>query len=227
MISLTLLKQTKMKMNAQVDEYLQKAKKWQEELIALRSLILDCGLVEELKWKNPCYTFNNHNIVLIHGFKEYCAILFFKGALLNDAEGILVQQTENVQSARQIRFTNTKEITTIKSILKTYIFEAIEIENVGLKVEMKKHTAPEYPEELKNAFKKNIALKKAFVALTAGRQRAYILYFSSSKQSKTIVTRIEKSIEKIMKGKAINDCTCGLSQRMPNCDGSHRNIHLK
>ncbi len=207
-----------------VDEFIDKAKKWQDELLALRSIILDCMLIEDFKWKQPCYTFKNSNIVLIHGFKEYCAIMFFKGALLSDDKGILIQQTENVQATRQIRFTNVKEIVKIKTTIKAYIFEAIEIEKAGLKVEMKMSTDLVFPKEFEDALNKNKALKKAFEALTPGRQRAYNLYFSAPKQSKTVETRIVKYTAQIIKGIGLNDCTCGLSQKMPYCDGSHKQL---
>ena len=167
--------------------------------------MLDCALTEELKWGCPCYTFEKTNIVLIHTFKEYCALLFFKGALLNDPEGILIQQTKNVQAARQIRFTNAKEIASRKNALKAYIYEAIEVEKAGLKVELKKTTEFSMPEEFLNKLNKNKALKKAFDALTPGRQRGYLLHFSAPKQSATRASRIEKSIPEIMKGKGLND----------------------
>jgi uncharacterized protein YdeI (YjbR/CyaY-like superfamily) len=193
------------RMNPKVDEYLSKAKKWQEELKILRMILLDCGLTEELKWGVPCYTFQKSNIVLIHVFKEYCAILFFKGALLNDANGILIQQTENVQAARQIRFTNVREIGKLETILKAYIHEAIEVEKAGLKVDFKKTTEFIIPEEFQNKLDKNPALKTAFDALTPGRQRGYILYFSQPKQSKTRESRVEKCMKQILKGKGLND----------------------
>ncbi|HSU51955.1 MAG TPA: DUF1801 domain-containing protein, partial [Segetibacter sp.] len=168
-------------MNPSVDFFFAKASKWQEEYQKLRMIVLDCSLTEELKWGNPCYTFDDRNIVLIHGFKEYCALLFMKGALLNDANGILIQQTENVQSARQIRFTNLGEIVTLEPVLKAYIYEAIEVEKAGLKVEFKKSTALVFPEEFKKRLDELPALKTAFNALTPGRQRAYNLYFSAPK----------------------------------------------
>src|SRR5258705_73716 len=171
-------------MNPKVDSYFSRAKKRQEEFEKLRMIILDCGLTEELKWGCPCYTFETRNIVLIHGFKEYCALLFFKGALLKDAQGVLVQQTENVQAARQIRFTNVREIVKVKATLKKYIYEAIEVEEAGLKVNLKKTTAFAVPEEFQNKLDKSPALKTAFEALTPGRQRGYLLYFSAAKQSK-------------------------------------------
>jgi uncharacterized protein YdeI (YjbR/CyaY-like superfamily) len=192
-------------MNPKVDTYLHKAKKWQEEMEQLRNMMLDCELEEEFKWYHPCYTFGEQNIVLIHSFKEYCALLFFKGALLQDEEGILIQQTKNVQSARQMRFTSLKEIIQLKKTIKAYVYEAIEVEKAGLKVTLKKTKEYEVPEELEKAFKKSAALKKAFYALTPGRQRAYLLYFSQAKQSKTREDRIKKSTPMILKGKGLND----------------------
>jgi uncharacterized protein YdeI (YjbR/CyaY-like superfamily) len=192
-------------MNPKVDFYFSKAKKWQEEIEQLRMIVLDCALTEELKWGVPCYTFQKSNIVLIHVFKEYCALLFFKGALLNDANGILIQQTENVQAARQIRFTNIREIVEMASILKAYIYEAIEVEKAGLKVDFKKTAEFIIPEEFQNKLNKNPALKTAFDALTSGRQRAYILYFSAPKQSKTRESRVEKCMQQILNGKGLND----------------------
>jgi len=192
-------------MNPKVDKYLSKAKKWQEEFEKLRTIILDCQLTEELKWGCPCYTFQEKNIVLIHGFKEYCALLFFKGALLKDAKGILIQQTENVQAARQIRFTNVREIVKMDRILKSYIYEAIEVEKAGLKVNFKKNAELIFPEEFQKKLVKNPALKTAFNALTPGRQRAYNLYFSAPKQSKTRESRVEKCMRQILNGKGLND----------------------
>ena len=171
----------------------------------LRETCLDCGLTEEFKWMHPCYTFQGKNIVLIHDFKEYCALLFHKGALLKDTDGILVQQTENVQSARQIRFTDLQEIIDLKSTIKAYIFEAIEVEKLGLEVQMKKTSEFKMPEEFKQALDNNSDLKSAFKALTPGRQRGYLLYFSQAKQAKTRVSRIEKYIQQILQGKGLND----------------------
>ena len=192
-------------MNSKVDFFFHKETKWQKEYVALREIIIDCDLVEELKWGQPCYTFQKKNIVLIHGFKEYCALLFFKGALMTDPKKILIRQTENVQSARQIRFTNVKEITKLEKILKTYIYEAVEVEEAGLKVELKKTSDFKMPEELQKKLNKNAALKRAFHALTPGRQRGYIFYFSQAKQSKTRESRIEKSIPDILAGKGLNE----------------------
>ncbi len=192
-------------MNPSVDFYFIKAKKWQPELEKLRTLVLDCGLTEELKWGCPCYTLGKNNVVLIHAFKEYCALLFFKGALLKDTEGILIQQTKNVQAGRQIRFTSVKEITKLERTSKAYIFEAIEVEKAGLKVPMKKTEEYEMPEEFKTKLNKNAALKKAFNALTPGRQRAYLFYFSQAKLPKTRQDRVDKYIPKILTGKGLED----------------------
>ena len=192
-------------LNPRVDKFLSKAKQWREEYEQLRTIVLDCGLTEDYKWMHPCYTFDDKNIVLIHGFKEYCALLFFKGALLNDAKGILIQQTENVQAGRQVRFTSVGEIVKMKSILTAYIHEAIEVEKAGLKVELKKTEEYKIPEEFQNKLDENRALKKAFGALTPGRQRAYLFYFSQPKQSKTRESRVEKSIQQILDGKGLDD----------------------
>lgn len=198
-------------MNPKVDWYFTKAEQWQEELEQLRILVLDCGLTEELKWGVPCYAFQTSgskqasNIVLIHVFKEYCAFLFFKGALLKDTEGILIQQTENVQAARQIRFTSVKQIVEMEAILKAYIYEAIEVEKAGLKVPLKKTAEFAMPEEFRDKLDKIPTLKTAFEALTPGRQRAYLLHFSSPKQAKTRESRVEKCMEQILNGKGLND----------------------
>lgn len=196
---------TNSRMNRKVDGFLRKTKQWKEEFETLRTIILDCGLTEDIKWMHPCYMYEEKNIVLMHGFKDYCAILFHKGALLKDTHGILIQQTENVQAARQIRFTNVQEIVEMELIIKDYILEAIEVEKAGLKVELKKHTEFIIPEELQNKFDDTPALKTAFEALTPGRQRAYILYFSKPKQSKTRVSRVEKYMQQILDGKGLND----------------------
>ncbi|MEW4227763.1 YdeI/OmpD-associated family protein [Priestia megaterium] len=196
---------TNSKMNPKVDEFLTKAKKWKEEYETLRKIVLDCELTEDFKWMNPCYTFEKKNIVLMHGFKEYCALLFPKGALLQDSHGILIQQTENVQGARQIRFTDVQEIAEKEAILKAYIYEAIEVEKAGLKVKAKKPEELIIPEELQHKFDEIPALKDAFTTLTPGRQRAYILHFSAAKQSKTRESRVEKCIPNILNGKGLND----------------------
>ena len=192
-------------MNPKVDFYFSKATKWHEELEQLRMVILNCGLTEELKWGVPCYTFEKRNIVLIHIFKEYCALLFFKGALLNDGKGILIQQTENVQAARQVRFTNVREIIKMKSVLKAYIYEAIEVEKAGLKVKLNKTKEFAIPGEFQKKLNEVPALKTAFYALTPGRQRGYLLHFSAPKLSKTRESRIEKCMKRILNGKGLND----------------------
>lgn len=188
-----------------VDRYIEKIKNWKEETSLLREICLECGLDEDFKWMHPCYTFQGKNIVLIHGFKEHCALLFHKGALLNDAENILVQQTENVQSARQMRFTDKTQINDLKGVIKAYIFEAIEVEKAGLEVKMKKTSEYEMPEELEQEFENDSDFKTAFFNLTPGRQRGYLLYFLEAKQSKTRTSRIEKAKPKIFDGKGHNE----------------------
>ncbi|RAV16704.1 YdeI/OmpD-associated family protein [Paenibacillus contaminans] len=191
--------------NPKIDPYFNKLKQWKEEFELLRDIVLDCGLTEDFKWMHPCYTFDNKNIVLIHGFKDYCALLFHKGALLKDPHGILIQQTENVQAARQIRFTDAQAIDEMQLILKAYIDEAVEAEKAGLQVNYKKNTEYIIPEELENKFVEIPDLKTAFEALTPGRQRAYILHFSAAKQSKTRESRVEKYIVNILDGKGLDD----------------------
>jgi uncharacterized protein YdeI (YjbR/CyaY-like superfamily) len=210
--------------NPKVDEYLNNTTKWQAELKKLRSIALDCLLIEDFKWKLPCYTHQNKNIVLIHGLKEYCVLSFMKGSLLQDTAGILFQQTENVQSGRIVRFNNLAEIVKMEPVLKAYIFEAIEVEKAGLKVESKTIHSLVYPQEFEEIMSKDHLFKKAFFALTPGRQRGYHLFFTGAKQSKTIVSRIENSRQRILDGFGLNDCTCGMSKRMPACDGSHKYI---
>ena len=190
-------------MNPKVDFYFNKAEKWQEELAILRKIVLDCGLTEELKWGVPCYTVGQNNVSLLHVFKEYCAVLFVKGVLLQDTNGLLVQQTENTQSARQIRFTSVREITEVTAVLKAYIFEACEVEKLGLTVAFKKTTEYTLPEELQRKLDKNPVLKTAFDALTPGRQRAYLLYFSAPKQAKTREARVNKCVPQILSGKGL------------------------
>jgi uncharacterized protein YdeI (YjbR/CyaY-like superfamily) len=192
-------------MNPKVDGYLRKAKKWQEELEKLRMIILDCQLAEELKWGKPCYTFQKSNIVIIIPLKEYCALMFCKGALLTDANGILIKPGENTQAGRWIKFTSVREIVEMETILKAYIYEAIEVEKAGLKVNFKKTTEFVIPEEFQNKLDEIPALKTAFDALTPGRQRAYILFFSAPKQSKTRESRVEKCMQQILHGKGLND----------------------
>lgn len=192
-------------MNPKVDEFLGKEKKWREEFKKLRQIILDCRLDEELKWGQPCYTLEGKNVVLMHGFKEYCALLFIKGALLKDTKGILIQQTENVQSGRQVRFTGVEEIDKLEKTLKSYIQEAIKAEKAGLKVELRKTSDYAVPEEFQSRLDRLPPLKSAFAALTPGRQRAYIFYFSQPKQAKTRESRVEKCIPKILDGLGLDD----------------------
>jgi uncharacterized protein YdeI (YjbR/CyaY-like superfamily) len=192
-------------MNPKVDWFFAKDTSWQKEYGKLRMIILDCGLTEELKWGCPCYTYGSANIVLIHGFKGYCALLFFKGVLLSDPNGILIQQTENVQSTRQIRFTDVKEIAKLEKTIRAYIYEAIEVERAGLKVKLKKTSDFKVPAEFQKQLDKKPALKKAFETLTPGRQRAYIFYFSQPKQSKTREARVKKYEKQILSGRGLND----------------------
>jgi uncharacterized protein YdeI (YjbR/CyaY-like superfamily) len=192
-------------LNPKVDGFLSRARKWREEFERLRTIVLACNLTEELKWGQPCYTIQKKNVVVIHGFKDYCALLLFKGALLKDADGILIQQTENVQSARQIRFTSLREIAQMEPILKAYIREATEVEKAGLKVDFKKTAEFKIPEEFQKKLDKDLALKTAFDALTPGRQRGYILHFSAPKLAKTREARVEKCLKQILSGKGLND----------------------
>ena len=211
-------------MNQDVDTYLDNLNHWQKELTKLRHIIVDCGLIEEFKWKHPCYTYNKKNILLIHGFKEYCALLFNKGVLLNDLENILIQQTENTQSARQIRFKNLSEIIESEPVIKAYIYEAIEVEKAGLQVKFKKTSDFEIPLELTQIFTENSELEIAFNSLTEGRKRGYLLHFTKPKKSASRRSRIEKLTERILDGYGLHDCVCGLSNRIPNCDGSHNQL---
>lgn len=192
-------------MNPKVDDFLSRTDKWRPEFEALRSIVLECGLVEELKWGQPCYTFGKSNIVIIQGFKEYCALLFFKGALLSNTDGLLTQQTDYVQSARQIRFTNAKEVWQVKQEIRNYIFEAIEVERAGLKVEMKKTSDFEVAAEFQQKMDALPALRTAFESLTPGRQRAYLFHFSEAKQAKTRAARVEKHTPQILNGKGLNE----------------------
>ena len=192
-------------MHEKIEAFFNKDSKWKKEYQQLRNIILKCGLEEDFKWMHPCYTYHNNNIVLIHGFKDYCALLFHKGALLKDTDHILIQQTENVQAARQIRFTDLKEILDLEPTIKAYIFEAIEVEKAGLKIDFKKTSEFDMPEEFQKELAKSAELKAAFEALTPGRQRGYLLYFSQAKQAKTRKDRVLKYIDKIMMGKGLND----------------------
>ncbi len=192
-------------MNPKVDSFIAKANQWRAEFEKMRMIVLDCGLTEELKWGVPCYTFQNSNVVLMHGFKEYCAFLFVKGALLTDARGILITQTENVQATRQVRFTSVQDIDEMEPILKAYIHEAVEVEKAGLKVDFKNTTEYVIPDEFKDKLAEVSGLKTAFDSLTPGRQRAYLLYFSAPKLSKTRAARVEKCVPQILNGKGLND----------------------
>lgn len=209
-------------MEKTVDAYLENTSQWNDELVQLRRIVLACNLEEAVKWGVPCYTYQNKNILLFHSFKEFCGIGFFKGSLLQDQEKILSKPGENSQASRILRFKSTKEILEVEQLIKAYIFEAIEVEKAGLKVQMKTTNEYEKPIELETIFNETPALKQAFEALTPGRQRGYLLHFSSAKQAETRVSRIEKCKNKILAGKGFNDCTCGLSKRMPMCDGSHK-----
>jgi uncharacterized protein YdeI (YjbR/CyaY-like superfamily) len=197
---------------------------WKDELHLLRNIILDCNLIEELKWKTPCYTYKDKNILLLGKFKEYCSISFFKGVLLKDDKQILCSPGENSQSVRMIKFTDCKSIEKLKKIIQAYIYEAIEIEESDAVIDKSKSKEFDLPQELLQSFAKNKKLKTAFESLTIGRQRAYTMFIDAAKQSETKIARIEKYTQRIIDGYGINDCTCGLSKRMPNCDGSHKNI---
>ncbi len=211
-------------MNPKVDAYIDALAEWQEELKHLRAIVGDCGMVEDFKWMHPCYTFQGKNVVIIHEFKGYCAIMFTKGSLLKDDAGVLLKITENVQGARQMRFHSVTEVVESEKLIKQYIFEAIEVEKAGLKVEMKKTSDYDVPAELETYFADDPDYKVAFDQLTPGRQRGYLLHFAQPKQSATRTSRIEKSRDRVFAGKGIHDCICGLSKRMPRCDGSHKQL---
>lgn len=209
-------------MNPQVDAYIAKLKNRQAEIKILRSILLDCKLEEATKWGQPCYSINNKNVVIIAPFKTHCDLGFFNGVSLKDEKRVLVRAGVNTQSSRQMRFVNVQEITKLKSIIKSYVKEAIENEKQGIKSSTTEKVEPIIVKELEVIFKKNASLKKAFAALTPGRQRAYLIHFSGAKQPATRIARIEKNIDAILAGRGINDCTCGLSKRIPYCDGSHK-----
>ncbi len=209
-------------MKSDVNLYFDNLEDWQEEMRFLRKILLDCNLTEHFKWKTPCYCSNKKNIALIHIFKNYCALSFFKGSLLEDNDRILIQPTKNSQAGRQIRFSDLEEIIRYKSKIKAFIFEAIEIEKQGLNVKYKEVSDYDIPQALTTIFRSDKDFKKAFYALTPGRQKGYLLHFSKPKQTKTRLIRIQKNKQRIMDGFGLNDCTCGLSKRKPNCDGSHK-----
>jgi uncharacterized protein YdeI (YjbR/CyaY-like superfamily) len=212
-------------MNPKLDFFFEKTTKWREELLKLREIVLDCGLNEELKWGQPCYTLNKTNVIMLGGFKDYCFISFLKGVLLHDSENMLQKPGENTQSGRIIPFIDIQTIIDMKQTLKAYIYEAIEVEKAGLKVTSISKGELVFPDELLQKFESDPTFKVAFEALTPGRQRAYNIYFSGAKQSKSRVSRIESYVQRILSGKGFNDCTCGLSKRLPNCDGSHKYIN--
>jgi len=209
-------------MNAKVDSYLGRVKKWKEELTHLREILLECELNEDFKWGTPCYTFQDKNVALLGSFNNYCTLSFFKGALLKDPHGILRKPGENTRAARIIPFTGSQVISDTKAIIKNYLLEAIELEKAGIKVDFAETPELPLPEELHLKFKKNSKFKTAFKALTPGRQRGYLLFFSAAKQARTRTARIEKFTPRIFDGKGMNDCVCGRSKKMPNCDGSHK-----
>ncbi len=209
-------------MNPIVDEYIQNAKKWKPEMELLQSILLDCGLTEVMKWRVPCYMYQKSNLLLIGKFKEYVTLSFFKGVLLHDEKGILVSPGENSQTVKMAKFTSVEQILDLESVLKAYIYEAIEVEKSGLKVEMKKSKDLDFPEELSMKLNNDSAFKRAFEGLTPGKQRGYVIYFSAAKQSATRTSRIEQYAGRILNGKGFHDCVCGHSKRMPTCDGSHK-----
>jgi uncharacterized protein YdeI (YjbR/CyaY-like superfamily) len=209
-------------MNTQVDEYIQNADKWQAEMAMLQTILLDCGLTEVLKWRVPCFMLQKSNLILIGKFKAYVTLSFFKGVLLKDENGILVSPGENSQTMKMAKFTSVQQIIELEAVLKAYIYEAIEIENAGLKVEMTKSKNLDFPEELIQKLNKDSVFKTAFEGLTPGKQRGYKIYFSAAKQSATRTSRIEQYTERILKGQGFHDCVCGHSKRMPTCDGSHK-----
>lgn len=210
--------------NPQVNEFFERVSSWKDEMLLLRNILLDCGLTEELKWKHPCYTVNGKNVVMIGGFKEYCALMLFKGSLLKDEAKLLVVPGSNSDATRQIRFTETESIRKQEKLIKQYMFEAMEAEKAGKKVKVKSVTEMSFPDELMEKFESDKLFKEAFESLTPGRQKGYLIHFNGAKQSATRRNRIEKYSERILKGKGIDDCICGLSKRMPRCDGSHKNI---
>lgn len=214
-------------MHPAVDNYIEGQQKWKKEISYLRNVINDCMLIEDFKWRVPCYTYQGKNVALINCLKDYCAIAFFKGVLMSDPENILVFAGKNSQVSKLIKFRNIEEVKNLTEVIKAYVFEAIEIEKAGLKVETKKNSDDQIPDELLAAFEKDEKLKQAFQSLTPGRRRAYYLHFGGAKQSKTRVSRIEKYRNRILNGKGFHDCVCGLSKRMPNCDGSHKQLEQK
>lgn len=213
-------------MNLAIDKFFANSTQWKIELAALRKIILGFDLIEELKWSKPCYMFQNANIISLTPLKESCALAFFKGALLKDPSNILIKPGEHTQSGRWIKFTSLNQIKELEKILKAYIHEAIEVEKAGLKLILEANAGPELPVELRNILKANKKFNSAFYSLTPGRQRGYAMFFSAPKQSSTRTLRVEKYMERILDGKGLNDCTCGLSKKMPACDGSHKYLKI-
>lgn len=211
-------------MNPEVDTFIENATMWQDEYRTLRAILLDCGLTETIKWGIPVYMHNKKNIVLIHGFKTYFALGFFKGSLMSDPEKLMEAQGENTQFSRTLKMKNAEVITQLEPIIKTYIAEAVEIEKSGAKIAFKKKEDYDIPKELRVRFDENPAFEKAFTTLTDGRQKAYLMFFSSAKQSKTVEARIDKYTKRILHGKGMHDCVCGHSKKMPGCDGSHKDF---
>lgn len=211
-------------MNPSVDEFLEKTNRWQAELTALRNMMLDCQLIETLKWGQPCYMFNKSNVIILGNFKESCIVSFIKGSLLSDTEKLLQKPGENTQGGRVLRFHSLQDIINNESIIKAYVFEAIEVEKAGLKIAPRDTSTEQVISELLQRFEENPNLKKAFESLTLGRQRAYNMFFEAAKQSTTRLNRIDSYTERILNKKGINDCVCGLSKRMPRCDGSHKQL---
>ncbi|KAA2219275.1 DUF1801 domain-containing protein [Maribacter flavus] len=209
-------------MDNNVSEFISKQEKWSHELQLLREIVLSCGLEETFKWRSPCYTFEGKNVVILGALKDFCCLSFFKGVLLKDSEGILKQQGENTQSGRIVPFTDTAEIHRLKPVLKAYVFEAIEVEKSGQKVEFNTPDELEHPDELEVAFQQDAEFQNAFQSLTPGRQKGYLLFFSGAKQSATRASRIDKYRSRIFDGKGLHDCICGHSKKMPSCDGSHK-----
>ncbi len=214
-------------MQEKINAFFEKGTAWHECMQALRSIVLQCGLDETMKWNVPCYMHEGKNILILHGFKHYCAINFFKGALLSDKEQLLIQQTENVQEGRQIRYTEVRVIKQHTAILEAYIKEAIALEQNKIKLPLREKKSQHLPDELLQQFSNNTSLEAAFKALTPGRQRGYLLHFTEAKQSATVTKRILAAQSKILMGKGLQDCTCGLSKRMPQCDGSHKLLQIK
>lgn len=209
-------------MNTNVEAYFSNLKQWKPELEMLRNIVLDCGMIEEFKWRGPCYTYNNNNCIIIGGFKDNFVISFLKGVFLRDDHKLLQKPGDNSQAARIIRFTEASQVLELEPIIKTYIYEAIEVEKAGLKLDPSVKPTLEYIPEFEKIMSENAEFKAAFEALTPGRQRAYNMHFASAKQSETRTSRIMAVIPRVMNGKGPNDCICGLSKRMPNCDGSHK-----